>query len=355
MQKRFYILITSVLLIFFTDLAVGQGFNPYQHAYQGWNGKKIKKAGPVRAILNKFSLNISTGYGRTFYSHVVNGDILETPEKLVMLGAYSLTGDIINYEGVVDWLNAPAAVGDSSSSTFVGPGYGNFILYGDSSENKYKGAGINIPFNVSLHIDIDRFRIGAGYIYEYHKVQNLNPKNQGIYPYVPNFNGTLMKRYYFTIGAKVYHVLGWDYNVSVEIGKATYGNQYDKSVLQNGLCFNLGIPIEYELSEYFWLFVKPSFDYKSYTIALTQSDAAGPGGIQHNQPTFYLNFGVRMKMPEVKRCPVKSCRTQLKHVHGGREFRGQPFYKKQNPKIGELNSGVEQNIRKKKPKSRIKY
>ena len=50
-----------------------------------------------------------------------------------------------------------------------------------------------------------------------------------------------------------------------------------------------------------------------------------------------------MKLPEVKRCPVKSCKTQLKHVHGGREFRGQAFYKEQNPKIGELYPEKEPN------------
>lgn len=347
MQKQFYILITIVLSILFSNLTYGQGFNPYQHAYQGWDGGRIKKAGPIRAVLNKFSLNVSLGYGRTFYSHVVNTDVLETPEKLIMLGDYTLTGDNIKYTGVVDWLNAPVGVGDS---IFFGANYGNRILYSDSSEIKYRGAGLNIPLNVSLHLDIDRFRIGAGYIYEFHSVNNLDPIKQGQYPYIPNFNSTFLKRYYFTVGGKFYHLLGWDYNVNIEIGRVTYGNQYDLSVLQNGLYFNIGVPIEYKLSEYFWLVLRPSFDYKNYTLAISQNDVTASEGFQHNQPTIYLNFGVRMKVPEVKRCPVKSCRTQLKHVHGGREYRGQPFYKKQNPKIGELGSGVEQKTRKRKPK-----
>jgi len=348
MHKQFYTLITSFVLVFCTSFSFGQVFNPYQHSYQGWDGDKIKKASTVRAFLNKFSLNTSLGYGRTFYKHVVNADVLETPEKLIMLGEYTLSGSNINYTGVVDWLNAPSEV---TGSTTVGLGTENHILSTDSSENKYRGSGYNIPLSVSLHIDIDRFRIGGGIIYELHSVKGLDPVNQGSYPYVPNFNSTFMFRYFFTLGGKVYHIKGWDYNVDIQIGKVKYGSQYDKSALQNGLYFNLGIPIEYELSEYFWIVIRPSFDIKSYTMALPQGDVSD-AGIQHNQPAFYLNFGVRMKLPEVKRCPVKACRTQLKHVHGGREFRGQPFYKKQNPKIGELYPELDQNKRKKKSKSK---
>ena len=38
-----------------------------------------------------------------------------------------------------------------------------------------------------------------------------------------------------------------------------------------------------------------------------------------------------------KRCPIESCQTKMVHTHGGQEFRGMPWYKKQNPKTGELD------------------
>ena len=335
MQRQFYIFIIIVVIAFCSNLANGQVFNPYQHAYQGWDGDKIKKASIFSAFLNKFSLNVSLGYGRTFYSHTVNSDVLETTPRLIILGDYSTFGDSINYTGVIDWLNAPSVV---SGEEFIGKESGKRILYTDSSEIRYGGSGFNIPVNVSLHVDIERFRIGAGIVYEVHRLNKLDPKGQGTQPYIPNFSKTTMFRYYFTLGAKVYHIKGWDYHVNIEIGKVKYGNEYDKNALQNGLYFNLGVPIEYEFSEYFWIFARPSFDFKNYTINISQSDnpSASNASFQHNQPAVYLNFGVRMKLPEVRRCPVKACKTQLKHVHGGREFRGQPFYKKQNPKIGEL-------------------
>ncbi|WP_157593649.1 hypothetical protein [Pontibacter actiniarum] len=34
-------------------------------------------------------------------------------------------------------------------------------------------------------------------------------------------------------------------------------------------------------------------------------------------------------------CPIASCHVRMVHPHGTQEFRGQPFWKKQNPKMGE--------------------
>ena len=349
MRKLFYKIAVITVFSFCTSMVFGQAFNPYQHSYQGWNGEKIRKASVVRAFLNKFSVNANFGYGRTFYNSSIESDVFESPDDITILNDYSISGGSLNYTGVINWLNQPTTV---TGNEILGPGDTDRILSTDSAGINYTGSGYNIPVNISLHIDIERFRIGGGIMYELHGIKQLNPKEQGIYPYVPNFKATTMFRYYFTAGAKVYHIKGWDYNVDFQIGKVKYGSQYDKTALQNGLYFNLGVPIEYELSEYFWLVVRPSFDFKSYNISMP-SGTNESSSIQHNQPAFYLNIGVRMKLPEIKRCPVKSCKTQLKHVHGGKEFRGQPFYKEQNPKIGELYPNLEQNKRKNREKSTI--
>jgi len=34
-------------------------------------------------------------------------------------------------------------------------------------------------------------------------------------------------------------------------------------------------------------------------------------------------------------CPIASCQVRMVHAHGEGEFRGQPIWKKQNPKMGE--------------------
>jgi hypothetical protein len=34
-------------------------------------------------------------------------------------------------------------------------------------------------------------------------------------------------------------------------------------------------------------------------------------------------------------CPIQSCHIRKVHLHGKKQFRGQPLWKKQNPRIGE--------------------
>lgn len=53
-------------------------------------------------------------------------------------------------------------------------------------------------------------------------------------------------------------------------------------------------------------------------------------------------------------CPINSCQTRMVHRHGEQEFRGMPWYKKQNPRIGEKldkpSKGVEKEMTKKRSK-----
>lgn len=326
MRKRAIISIALALCGF---AALAQpGFNPYMPERQ----IKIKRS-PIRLFLNKFSLMASTGYGRTFYSVDWNGvDILEGNGQSILLEEYTLSGNNITYSGIRNWLNFPQA--DSLASVNLASGYR--IINSDSLSPGYKGSGSNIPFHVSLHFDIDRFRIGAGYAYDFHKVKKLTPKGGGNYIYEPGFGSVTQKRWYILLGGQVYQWRGWDYFAEIQVGKVKYGGDYAPS-LKSGLAFNLGVPIEYEFSEYFWFFVRPSVEFKRYTLNMPVQypDSGIPEIVDFKQPAFYTTFGFRIKFPEVRRCPVKSCRIQLKHVHSGREFRGQPIYKVQNPKIGE--------------------
>ena len=136
-NKGFYQIFVIGVFVILANGAFGQAFNPYQHAYQGWNGEKIRKANFIRAFLNKFSVNTTLGYGRTFYSHIVQADVLETPERLVMLGEYTVNGNNVDYTGIVDWLNAPTIVDGNAT---IGPSTENNILYTDSSQIKYGGS-----------------------------------------------------------------------------------------------------------------------------------------------------------------------------------------------------------------------
>src|SRR5690606_32357864 len=119
--------------------------------------------------------------------------------------------------------------------------------------------------------------------------------------------------------------------VDAQFGKHNRGGAFNKSHLDQGMYFNLGVPIEKNLSEYFRVFIRPAYEFSSYTINLPESDKT----IEHKSPMFYLQAGISLTYPEIPRCPIKSCKTQMKHIHFGREYRGQPLHKKQVPGYGE--------------------
>lgn len=335
LRRLLFILTFTFSLWLFADISpsYAQYFNPYQENYQGWGGDNIKRS-PIRAVLNKFSLTISSGYGRTIYSHEVKADLLESDTEQIMLGNYSLNGNQLTYEGAVNWLNAT-----QSESAIVDINDYNFVNQ-DTVSIRYRGPGNSLPINLILTFDINRFRIGGGVSAEYHKISSLKPISGAHFDYTPNISSTLFLRYFLNMSARVYDYKGWSYNAEIQVGKMKYGSGFSNAVMQKGIYFNIGFPFEYELSEYFFIVIKPSVDIKNYSVSLPAIEGSNlPSFVQHNQMAFYMHVGVRLKFPEIPRCKVKSCRTQLKHVHGSHEFRGQSFYKEQNPKIGELYPG----------------
>jgi len=54
-------------------------------------------------------------------------------------------------------------------------------------------------------------------------------------------------------------------------------------------------------------------------------------------------------------CPISSCQVRMVHRHGEKEFRGQPLWKKQNPKMGEkLPKASQENSSSRNNKSQHK-
>lgn len=54
-------------------------------------------------------------------------------------------------------------------------------------------------------------------------------------------------------------------------------------------------------------------------------------------------------------CPIGSCQVRMVHPHGEQEFRGQPIWKKQHPKMGEkLPKTSQEKVPNRNDKSRNK-
>lgn len=287
----------------------------------------------VRKILNQFSLTLMTGYGRTYYNHDLSGfSLLQKGNNLYLIDNANLTDPGPN-TGISHWVTSP----ESGEGLYSGAG--DALIHGDTTTIAFKVRGGSVPLLVGLHYNISRFRLGAGVALEYHTIGKFSPEfNES---FLSGYEGekisTLQTKFFGTVGARVYDY--WDYSfvVDAQFGKHNRGGAFDKSLMDQGLYLNLGVAIEKNLSEYFRLVLRPSYEFSGYTLRLPDNDK----NIKYKSPVVYVQAGVSLTYPEIPRCPIKSCHTQMKHIHYGKEFRGQPLHKKQVPGYGENHPELE--------------
>jgi len=321
---------------------------------------------PARKILNKFSIGISTGYGATRYAHSLRGF------NLIQLNGQSFLtvddGEPVGQtvDGITNWFNNPSQVPGIRVRTNIEVPenridnpvnnpllLGGDVFNGDSLDLQFVSVSHSLPINLSLHFNLQKFRIGGGIQFETQWIRPFKPSDlkEQILDYTPDITKTNFFRFYGMIGYQFYS--WWDYTFAAElqIGKINGSKGFNNSAVTRGLVTNIGVIIEDNWSEYFRVTLKPSIDIKSFTVALPE----GPP-IKHNANAFYLQVGLSFTFPEIPRSPIKSDHIQLKHIithprTGKRmEVRGQPFWKVQNPKVGENNKKVLRNKGKNKKK-----
>ncbi len=290
--------------------------------------KPVPQTSAFRQFLSKFSFNANIGYGRTFYSHDIPGFAILRNNGEIVLTTEDNPG--VNNQITVykHWLNDPQEVTTTVTAT-------DRFISSDSTTFRMLGRGNNIPLNLRIHYTfLEKFRIGGGATFELHGISKVFPKKgDTLGSYKSNFNSTLFKRYYGLIGYRFLSFRNLSYVAEAKIGAFKLSNKYNKSLIQKGIFFDLGVSIERHLSEYFRLTLRPSLELKNYQISIPNTESV----LKHKMFTTYVTAGISYSFPPLKRCPIKSCHIQVNHVHGGKEYRSRrhPFYKKQNPNYGE--------------------
>jgi hypothetical protein len=287
---------------------------PLEHFY-------VKRQGPgLRKFLSKFTFGLSTGFARTDFRHEFTGFNLVQPGS-----GPPLISEPSSTAGYSNWFNevesAPLTAGT--------------IFDSDQEQLGFKSKAFNIPLRATLHFEFQRFRIGGGYSFEFTKLGDFKPVTHAdeIQSFSPDVASFFLKKYFGSFGASVYRYEQYLLVADVNIGGYKLGKKFDKSLIDKSLFFNIGFSIEREMSEYFRLFVRPSYDFKSYTINIPET----ANGIKHKFNAFYFNVGATYRLPELRKCFLKTCKAQLNHAHGNREYRSRvhPIHKKQNPHYGE--------------------
>ncbi|MEQ8244400.1 hypothetical protein [Fulvivirga sp.] len=320
------VLLTISMTIYAQEESEGAAI-PLDHFYA-----KPKGDNAFRKLLSKLHFGLSTGYGRTFYSQDL-GDyaLLQQQDSTPLIfdkGVNISGGSVPN--GYRYWFNT---VNQSDNVSYTG---NDFLISSDSADLTFKAPGTSIPLTATVHIELmDKYKIGGGFQFEYHRVGQFKAVNfsDTVASITPNFGSTFFKRYFLILGAKVYRYYEYTLAVDAQIGAYKLSSKFDKSLIDKGVYVNLGVTIERELSEYFTAFVRPSFDYKNYTISLPESSSS----INTSMNALYIGLGVTYRIPELRRCFLKQCTTQVNHQHGNGLYRSRihPFYKKQNPHHGE--------------------
>lgn len=215
------------------------------------------------------------------------------------------------------------------------PPAGSFTVSSDTADIGFRNKTFSIPLKVSLHVEFDRYRVGGGYSMDYTQMGEFKPVNYGadIAGYSLESSSMFVKHYFGMLGAMVYRYDQYAVVVDANIGGYSLGKDFAKNLMKKSIYLNLGVRGEREFSEYFRLFIRPSYEIKSYKLTIPETSQT----LQHRLNGFYVNVGFTYRFPELRRCFLKTCHAQINHAHGNREYRSRrhPIYKKQNPHYGE--------------------
>lgn len=308
---------------------------------------------PASVFLNQFSFNLSSGYASTVYQHSLEGFYFfqDNNSQQILRNNQEIPTVFLGYE---NWLTDPVSGLPVDLTDIFDLPYAplefpvnnpllinqQYLADADSIGLSFKAINPTIPVLFSIHYQWNDFRIGVGFQYEQHTLNEMKPSVLPglIRPYQPAYSKTYYTKIFGLFGYQFHE--WWDYSfvAEVQLGRASPGPQINTTAIGIGQNFfaNVGVSIEKHFSEYLRLTIRPSYDLKSYVINLPDAST-----IRHVNPAFMIQVGFSINIPEIPRSPIKSDHVQLKHVivnpQNGvlMEVRGQPLWKKQNPKVGE--------------------
>ncbi len=277
-----------------------------------------------RRILKDFHFGLFSGVGRTYFNSKLDGfGIYQAPGSAPELFTTASTTSTRFF----NWVNnAGTDITAPGAFTVVNPG---------TSGLGFKGHGLNIPLGGTLHYEFNRYRIGGGYSYELMSIGSLHSKilSDKISSITPSSTTGFVRKYWGMAGVSFYRWNDYLFTGDLEVGSYKLKTNYNASQVTTTTFFNLGVTIERNLSEYFKVYARPTYEIKSYNLTPPGSDKS----IHYNLNALYVQVGFTYSIPELPRCFLRDCHAQINHAHGNKEYRSRKhaIYKKQNPGYGE--------------------
>lgn len=286
---------------------------------------------PFRNFLTKFTFSGSIGYGTTFSSNELSsGGLVQNPNS----GPYLFDNTFAVFDTIsvayTNWVTNVQVVRDVPVDTST------FLLGLDSIPVTFKARNRNIPINIMVHYSFDRYRIGAGFSFEPYIAGTYKPNQfkDDIQSFDLPFNVSSYTRWFLMLGGEVFRSKRHMIVIDAKLGSYKQTKKhFNASQIKKGVFFNIGARFERSLSEYVKLYLRPSFEFKNYKLNFPESGYS----VTHNLPAFYVSAGISWRLPDLNKCPIKSCKTQKHHHHGRKNYRSRahPFWKWQNPDYGQ--------------------
>ena len=320
--KQIFLYLLVVFLIGISHVGYGQSIYEKYNIYRN----------PILVALNKISITGKIGYGRTKFSHTLSDVYFFQNNGHQYIFSNKTENPTYPIVAYTEWLNNPQEISIERQNEQV-------FLNTDTATLGFEEMLGVIPITLNFHYQYKDYRVGVGLSFERQSIKPLQPigYTNEIRPYKPNFSRTTFSKKFLLLGYKFYRYWDYDFVAELQYGTINLGKNFNKNAMSRGGTFvNFGVSIEDNWSEYFRVILRPSFDYKSYVIRLPDQTT-----VKHRYSSFLLQLGLSINIPEIPRSPIKADHAQVKHVHTNTktgkkmEVRGQPIWKKQNPKVGE--------------------
>jgi len=280
---------------------------------------------PLRKILKDLHFSLGVGAGTTYFKHKLDGfGIYQTPNK----GPYIFSGNAVPTNGYSQWISTKVR------DTIVNAASG-FLVSSDSSKLGFKSKSFTIPLSLSLNYELKNFRFGLGYAKDLILMNSFKPISYSnkIRPVEASAGSVWTTKIYGTVGYSFYRLSSFVFTADFRAGTNKFGKKFNRSIIKPSPFFNLGLTVEMEMSENLRFFVRPSFEFKSYALSLSEVNQS----IKHKSNSLFWSVGINYSIPELPRCKIKGCQIQINHAHGNKEYRSRmhSLTKKQNPGYGE--------------------
>ena len=298
-----------------------------------------------RELLSKITFTMSTGTGRFYFKHKLEGVGVYQSDTLGPLLIRSATPRPTS--GASSWITG---TGSKAIPSQVAPGE---VLTPTDTSFVMTSRTLGVPLNLQASVRIKAFTAGIGVGLELIGNNRFTPvnafSNANDFPFtnnvirsVPLSKGNVSISKFYGYGGYDFYMLDrYVFRGDVMIGQMSVGRNFNQAAIRPGLIFNAGLNIRRDLSEFLSVFIRPSVEHKSYILNSPETGTA----IKHRINSVYLNFGLNVNIPTLPKCYITACRTQIDHPHGNRHYRSRvhPIYQKQNPGYGENKVRVKPN------------